>query len=151
VERSSVASAASAASAVSAVSATPRASVTAWHGVRALASQEAVSVRVEGQCMAPRIASGVTVAVAPRAVYWPGDVLAFEGRDGRLWLHRLIGWRPWNGRWCLVTRADNGDHPDPPLPAAAVLGRAAVPVSWGDRRRAVATYLRLAWGKIVRR
>jgi len=97
--------------------------------------------------MTPGIPPGATVWVAPRRVYLPGDVLAFRGRDGKLLLHRLIGWRPWQGRLHLVTRADAGDRPDPPLPPERVLGRAAVSVSWKQRLRAMAAFAGLVLAK----
>jgi hypothetical protein len=86
--------------------------------------------------MEPGIPAGCTVEVAPRPRYWPGDVLAFRGRDGQFILHRLIGWRRRSGRWHFVTLADAARRPDPPLAPEHILGRAAVPVP--VRRRILA-------------
>lgn len=72
--------------------------------------------------MEPVLADGDTVAVEPRRIYWPGDLVAFEARDGRLLLHRAIGYWPSRRGLRLLTQADRAASPDTPAPLAALLG-----------------------------
>ncbi len=73
--------------------------------------------------MAPLLADGERVAVARAALYWPGDLVAFAAADGRLLIHRLLGFRPWAGRLAAVTRGDACPGPDAPVPLARLIGR----------------------------
>src|SRR3954449_10472462 len=90
----------------STMSPAPLPSPAAFVALRDLAREHPVEVTVRGGCMAPLFCDGERVAVAPRPVYWPGDVVVFQGADGRLLVHRLLGWRPWSGSLAYVTRGD---------------------------------------------
>lgn len=117
---------------------------------RALAEMTAegpVIIRVLGDCMAPGLLDGDRVEVVRHRWYWPGDVVAFQDRRGRLTVHRVIGGRPARGGWRLLTQADAAPRADSSVPRARVVGRVCTPVSWTARLRAVGRYLRLvgAW------
>ena len=75
--------------------------------------------------MGPDIADGAVVEVAGTRVFLPGDVVVYRHADGTLLLHRVIGYRLVGGRLHLLAQADAAAAADPPVPLAAVLGRAA--------------------------
>ena len=116
--------------------------------LRDLAREHPVEVTVRGGCMAPLLADGERVEVAPARLYWPGDVVVFLAADGRLLVHRLLGWRLGAGCLACVTRGDGCPCHDAPVPHSRVLGRVIAPerarAAAGDRLRAVASFLRLA-------
>lgn len=115
--------------------------------LREMAREQPVSVAVRGGCMAPRIAEGDRVEVAPARLYWPGDVIVFRAADGRWLVHRLLGWRRLQGRLAAVTRGDGCPCHDAPVPFGQVLGRVVGPagrVTPVGRLRSVASFLRLA-------
>jgi hypothetical protein len=113
-------------------------------GLRALARELPLAVTVRGDCMAPRLRDGDRVMVAPAARYWPGDIVAFRTPQGRLALHRLLGYRWCSGRLACVTRGDRCELADSPLAPQLLLGRAAVPPSPAERARAALGWLALA-------
>ncbi|HKI04882.1 MAG TPA: S26 family signal peptidase [Thermoanaerobaculia bacterium] len=120
-----------------------------------MAREAPVTVRVRGGSMAPLFADGDHVLAAAARVYWPGDVVVFRAADGRLLVHRLLGYRLWKkGRWqgglALVTRGDACAVPDAPVPLGAVLGRVAARPSLGDRAAALLSFLRLALRRLAR-
>jgi hypothetical protein len=106
----------------------------AFEALRDLARDGWVEVDVRGSCMAPRIADGQRVRIVAARVYWPGDVLAFQSGDGRLRVHRLLGYSPGG----LVTRGDHCPCHDGAVPAERVLGRVEEQVRIGDRVGALA-------------
>lgn len=112
---------------------------TVFEGLRALAREGPVEVDVRGSCMAPRIADGQRVRIRAARVYWPGDILAFQSGDGRLRVHRLLGYAPGG----LVTRGDHCPCHDGAVRAARVLGRVEERVRFADRARAVLDAFRL--------
>jgi len=112
--------------------------------LRELARERPLAVTVRGDCMAPRLRDGDRVTVAPARRYWPGDVVAFHTPQGRLAVHRLLGYRLLAGRLACVTRGDRADLPDPPLAPARLLGRALLRPSLAERGRAVLAWLALA-------
>lgn len=115
--------------------------------LRDMARDHPVAVTVRGGCMAPRIADGERVEVAPARLYWPGDVIVFRAPDGRWLVHRLLGWRWWQGRLAGVTRGDGCPCHDAPVPFGRVLGRVVGPAGQSGpagRARAVFGFLRLA-------
>jgi len=114
-----------------------------FDALRDLAREGPVEVTVRGSCMAPRIADGERVRVAAARFCWPGDLVAFQAGDGRLRLHRVLGYRPWKGKIALITRGDGCPCHDGPVPLGRVLGRMAGPVRLADRLRAGLAALRL--------
>jgi hypothetical protein len=121
--------------------------------LREMAREQPVSVIVRGGCMAPRIAEGDRIEVAPARLYWPGDVIVLQAADGRWLVHRLLGWRRWQGRLAAVTRGDGCPCHDAPVPFGRVLGRVAGPagrVTVAGRLRAAAVFLGLALRHLIR-
>jgi hypothetical protein len=112
--------------------------------LRDLARELPLAVRVRGDCMAPRLRDGDLVAVAPARRYWPGDVVAFHTPQGRIAVHRLLGYRLLAGRLACVTRGDLCSAADAPLAPGRLLGRAAVPPRPEERARALLALLGLA-------
>ena len=116
--------------------------------LRDLAREHPVEVTVRGGCMAPLLADGERVAVAPARRYWPGDVVVFQAAVGRLLVHRLLGWRPWEGALGCVSRGDGCPCHDSPVPTSRLLGRVIAPerarAAVSDRLRAVLSFLRIA-------
>ncbi|HYU33545.1 MAG TPA: S24 family peptidase [Thermoanaerobaculia bacterium] len=110
--------------------------------LREMARERPVAVTVRGGCMAPGIAEGDRVEVAPARRYWPGDVVVFRAADGRWLVHRLVGWRWWRGGLAAVTRGDGCPCHDAPVPVRRILGRVGRP-ALADRLRAAAAFLRL--------
>jgi len=98
--------------------------------------------------MAPAVAGGSVAAVRAARFYWPGDVLAFAGVDGRLVLHRLLGYRLHRGRLAFVTRGDGNPSHDFPVAPARVLGRAVVAVPIRARLWALARGLAIPWRRL---
>jgi Peptidase S24-like len=127
--------------------------------LRHLAREAPLTCRVRGSSMAPLLADGDRVEVAARRRYWPGDVLAFEGADGRLVVHRLVGYRPGRRGWRLVTWGDAAPAADVPVAAVRVLGRvvggqgsprvARVSPAW--RLRALGRFAAAALAALARR
>jgi phage repressor protein C with HTH and peptisase S24 domain len=103
--------------------------------------------------MMPLLADGERVAVVPARRYWPGDVVVFQAADGRLLVHRLLGFRRSAGALACVTQGDGAPVHDPPVPVSRLLGRVVEPerarASAPDRWRAVRAYLRLALRRLV--
>jgi len=109
---------------------------------------------VRGGCMAPLLSEGERVAVAPARHYWPGDVVVFQAADGRLLVHRLLGWRPWAGSFACVTRGDGCPCHDAPVPRDRLLGRVIAPESarprLAERLAALSAFLLLAVHRALR-
>jgi hypothetical protein len=128
--------------------------------LRLLAAQGVLTLRVAGSCMAPAVQDGVVVAVAPAGRYLPGDVVAFrQPSTGRLLLHRVLGWRPFAGRWALVVQGDGCAAHDGPVLPEQVIGKPcrddgsgrpfAVPLA--HRLRAAGRWISLALAWLGRR
>jgi signal peptidase I len=123
-----------------------------FDAVRDLARESPVAVTVRGGSMAPLLADGDQVEIAPARIYWPGDVLAFRSGDGLI-IHRLLGYRRYNKRLAAVTRGDAAPRPDSPVALDRLLGRVvrvggrtarqAGLVSSAARARAAVSYLGL--------
>ncbi|MCA9582478.1 MAG: hypothetical protein KC416_11835 [Myxococcales bacterium] len=88
-----------------------------------LAREEPVALGVSGRCMEPAIESGSVVSIEGQTVYFPGDVVAVRLPDGRVVLHRFLGYRPLGARLGVVTCADNARIPDAAAPASSVIGK----------------------------
>ena len=92
-------------------------------GLRELAAEMPVSLRVSGECMAPLLASGAMIQVIRQPFYWPGDLMVVHAPDGRLLVHRLLGCYSKGRGWRWLTQADNALRPDLALPLTHVVGR----------------------------
>jgi hypothetical protein len=119
--------------------------------LRELARERPLTLTVRGDCMAPRLRDGERVEVAPARVYWPGDIVAFETPQGRLAVHRLLGYRLLRWRLACVTRGDRSALADSPVPPGRLLGRTLTPPPVGERARALLALLAMALGAIRRR
>ena len=92
-------------------------------GLRELAVESPVSLRVSGECMVPLLASGAMIQVIRQPFYWPGDVVVVHAADGRLLAHRLLGCYSKGQGWRCLTQADNAMQPDFALPLTHIVGR----------------------------
>jgi hypothetical protein len=119
--------------------------------LRDLARERPVALTVKGDCMAPRLRDGQRVEVAAARLYWPGDIVAFATPQGRIALHRLLGYRLLRGRLACVTRGDRSAVADSPVPPDRLLGRTMTPPPMADRARAVRALLAMALVAIRRR
>jgi len=87
--------------------------------------------------MAPTIDDGDRVLVAPAAPesLRPGDVVKFRAQGGFV-MHRLVRFdRGEDGARTFVFRGDNAPTTDPPVTAAAIIGRAVAVERHGVQRR----------------
>jgi hypothetical protein len=96
-------------------------------GARELAAERPLAATVRGGSMAPLLADGDRVELAPARWPLPGDVVAFQAVDGRLVVHRLLGYRWSAGGLACVTQGDASPDPDPPVPRDRLLGRVVAP------------------------
>ncbi len=124
-------------------------------GVRELARRGPLAATVRGGSMAPLLADGDRVELAPAGWPLPGDVVAFAAADGRLVVHRVLGYRWAAGGIACLTQGDASPDPDPPVPRRRLLGRVVAPArvlpSMATRARAGGAYLRRAWRLLLRR
>jgi len=87
-----------------------------------LAALSDLTIRVSVRCMSPVIPEGAELRVRRHRLYWPGDVVVFRRHDGRLLVHRVIGWYYRESRWKLMTRADNASSADAAITAEHIVG-----------------------------
>jgi hypothetical protein len=143
--------------------------VKTFAAVRDLAAEAPVDATVRGSSMAPLLEDGDRVRIARARLYLPGDVVAFRSGDGRLVVHRLLGYRLHHGRLAGVTRGDAVPQTDPPVPFGELLGRVisravtrpstrpstrpepAPLVPWSARLAAVGAFFQLVVRRIRRR
>ena len=113
-------------------------------------AEERLSVSIYGDCMAPHLTAGQRVSVQALRRFWPGDILVFYSpRQDRLIAHRLIGAFRRDGRWRLLTQADNAQNPDPALEPHQVIGRVVEPrTSPGKRLAAACRFFAFAWSRL---
>lgn len=88
-----------------------------------LAAQDPLRVVVRGDSMRGCLKDGDEVCVAPRRLYWPGDVLVLHGEKDQIIVHRLVGYRPTRNGWRMVTKGDAVRSFDAPVARASVIGR----------------------------
>jgi peptidase S24-like protein len=120
--------------------------------LRELASENPLSLRIQGDCMSPLLKDGAVVEISSRRLYWPGDVLIFRRHDGEVLVHRLLGCYPWSNGMRFLTKADNALRPDGSVKWRQIIGK----VSGGEvscllssvplrhRFRAVTCFVRFA-------
>lgn len=134
--------------------ATPAARARLLRGVRELAAEGPLAVRVRGGSMAPLLRDGDRVEIAPARWPLPGDLVAFEAADGRLVVHRLLGYRWTAGGLACVTQGDAGPAPDSPVPRGRLLGRVVAPAqvlpSPARRARALLALARWVLARVAR-
>lgn len=92
----------------------------------ALADGLGAVLRIDGGCMTPDLAHHRPVRVERAGFFWPGDVVVFHcPYQGRLLMHRCLGYVRRRGTWTLMTMADRGIKPDVLVDLPRVLGRIA--------------------------
>lgn len=116
--------------------------------LRALAGEAPLPLSVAGACMEPTLADGAAVEVEPRSFYWPGDIVAFAAADGRIVLHRAIGYRR---GLALLTQADRAGAPDSAVPLDRVLGRVTTKAPLSERLGALARFGRFVLTRLAAR
>lgn len=62
------------------------------YALHAIAAERELRVKIDGECMYPLLKSGARVLIKQRRFYFPGDCLVFAGNEGKLMVHRLIGY-----------------------------------------------------------
>jgi hypothetical protein len=73
--------------------------------------------------MAPLVASGAVVSIVRPRRYWPGDAVVVHTADGRLLVHRLLGFYRGRNGWRCLTQGDGSPAPDGSLPSTSLVGR----------------------------
>ncbi len=117
--------------------------------LRDIAASETLSLVVSGDCMRPLLESGDRIRVRGRRLYWPGDVVAFRRADGRILVHRVLGYVPGRHGGSVFAKGDHLSREDEPVTRDAVIGRLvesggrATDVSWARRSRSVLEFLRI--------
>ena len=96
--------------------------------LRELCAEQPLAVRVTGDCMAPLAHDGDIVKVSRARFYWPGDVITFRHSDGRLLMHRLIGYWLTAGGLGIITQADSSSSCEAAFGLDSVIGK----VTGGD-------------------
>lgn len=91
--------------------------------LRELGREESLCITARGDCMAPLIADGARLRVAPARRYYPGDVIVCRAANGSYRVHRLLGSARWRGRRVFVTRGDNSGQVDGRVGAGDLLGK----------------------------
>ena len=92
-------------------------------GLRELATESPVSLRVSGECMMPLLANGAMIQVVRQRFYWPGDPLVVHAVGGHLLVHRLLGGYSKGRGWRWLTQADNAFRPDAAVPTERIIGK----------------------------
>jgi hypothetical protein len=124
--------------------------------LRDIAAVEPLSLVVSGDCMEPLLESGDRIRVRARRVYWPGDVVAFRRADGRLLVHRVLGYAPGLHGWSVFAKGDNLSREDEPVARDAVIGRLidrggrATHVGSARRWRSMLEFLRMLLRRSLR-
>ena len=78
---------------------------------------------IKGGCMQAVLPDGSQVRVERRGWYVPGDIVTFRRGENGIATHRILGYVPGRGGWRILTRADEAQRADAPVPLACVLGR----------------------------
>ena len=120
--------------------------------LRAMATDGVLTLHVSGGCMSPLLPQQARVEVRAAQHYWPGDVLVFRSRQGRLFMHRLVGIYRRRGRWCFLAQPDRASRPDSAVDGAEVIGRVCggdgsqllSEVPWRHRALAIGRFVNFA-------
>ena len=125
-------------------------------GLRELAVESPVSIRVSGECMAPLLANGAMIQVVRQRFYWPGDPLVVHAVGGHLLVHRLLGGYSKGRGWRWLTQADNAFRPDVAVPTERIIGKICggdcserlIRVPLADRWRAARQFIRFGLTRV---
>lgn len=125
-------------------------------GLRELATESPVSLRVSGECMMPLLANGAMIQVVRQRFYWPGDPLVVHAVGGHLLVHRLLGGYSKGRGWRWLTQADNAFRPDAAVPTERIIGKICggdcserlIRVPLADRWRAVRQFIRFGLTRV---
>ena len=128
-------------------------------GLKSLADEAPVKVRISGICMMPLINDGAVIQVSRQRIYLPGDILIKRAHNNRLIAHRLIGCYPRKGGLHYVTRADIAENADSAISASQVIGKlsggdceaAAIKIPVKSRIRALGQFFVLLIQRIRRK
>jgi len=124
--------------------------------LRELAAEAPVTVTVAGDCMTPTLRSGDRVRVIRAKVLWPGDIVTFQRADGRLLVHRMLGYTLGSHGLSLLARGDHLSREDEPVRLDRVVGRviecegSPLSTSMGQRWRCAVECLRTLLRRSVR-
>ncbi len=99
--------------------------------LRDIAGNEELTIFVSGPCMDPVLPDGSRIHVRRKRWYWPGDVVAFRRSDGRLLVHRTLGYAVGRRGLALLAKGDRLAREDEPVSLTHIVGR----VVGGDCRR----------------
>ena len=91
--------------------------------LKTFAREGPLTVAVDGDCMQGTMPCGSVLRLESERKYWPGDVIAFKRKDGKIVCHRLLGYVPGRNGWCVITRAENSVQVDKPVLLSSVLGK----------------------------
>ncbi len=83
-----------------------------------------VRLRVFGTSMVPSVLPGDLISVQRAGLFEiaSGEIVLYS-REGRLFVHRVVGCTNSSEQPLLITRGDRLDHNDPPVSSAELLGR----------------------------
>ena len=92
----------------------------------ALAQGRAVSFTVRGDSMGPTLQDGDHVRIVPAdpSKLQPGELVTYVDAGNQIIIHRVVR----REGTTLITKGDNRDQDDPPVPFGRVLGRAKLGV-----------------------
>lgn len=95
----------------------------ALEALRVMAAEKKLQLKIQGDCMAPLLLSGVMVLVKSARFYWPGDCLVFIDVDGRLVAHRLTGYYCKRRQIRYLTQGDRLSSPDASIMHKHIIGK----------------------------
>ena len=115
--------------------------------LKEIAEHESLTLRVDGHCMEPTVHDGAQVTVQRGRAWWPGDVIAVQTTDGRILLHRCLGYVPTREGLEVLTQADTAHEPDRRVAVERVIGRLAGAPRPTARERMGAMRRYVRWAK----
>jgi len=121
--------------------------------LRAMAGDEPLELQVSGHCMSPFLDSGGRVLILRRALYLPGDIVAFRRGDDRLLIHRALGYTLSRHGLRLMAKGDRLAREDEPVPLSSIVGRVVASQGrpWRASCRQRGTSLLVFVGTLLRR
>jgi hypothetical protein len=122
-----------------------------------MAGEEPLELQVSGHCMGPFLESGGRVRVLRRALYLPGDVVAFRRSDDRLLIHRVLGYTLSRHGLRLLAKGDRLAREDEPVPLSSIVGRVVTSqgrpwrAPWRQRGASILAFVRTLVRRSIRR